>query len=620
MGTDMSQYLEVFNTEATELLDKLNQTLLLLEKSPEELKFVEELFRIAHTLKGMSAAMGFKKVAGLTHHMEDVLDKVRKKKRPISQRLIDLLFRCLDALQELLESGDENSFQLETVLAELKSEQSWKASQKGKLQKFWLKVYFEKDCSLPKARAYLVLKRISALATIDKSNFSDFDEEAQPRFLEILVSSSLNQKEFREVIGNISEIDQVEVVEIEDVDKEEEKKPKLSLGKTIRVKIDNLDHLLDLVGELVINRTRMETILATDKLDQLPEVIDDLKTILANMQREILQVRMVPVSYIFNRFPRVVRDIARKLNKKVSLIIEGQDIELDRIVLDEISEPLLHLLRNAIDHGIESRKERIKAGKPEEGVIRLAAYRGRGSVYIEVSDDGQGIDPAKIRDIAVRKGFISPEEAATLSDEASYHLLCQPGFTTQQKATDVSGWGVGLDAVKDKVEALGGLMQIRSDLGKGSRFILELPLTLALIPALLVKLKQQIFAIPLSNVVHIAHLSELNLKRVGRKDVTIIHEEVIPVASWGLIFEAPVHYPKRGYVVVLQIGGVKRALIVEEVLGNQEIVVKPLSGVIQGIRSLAGATVLGNGRVALIIDPRSLYEEVVGKEPKRCSL
>jgi two-component system chemotaxis sensor kinase CheA len=616
----MSQYLEVFNTEAAELLDKLNQTLLLLEKNPEELKLVEELFRIAHTLKGMSAAMGFQKVAGLTYHMEDVLDKVRKKKRPISQRLIDLLFRCLDALQELLESKNGDSFQLETVLAELKAEQSWTASEKREFQKFCLKVYFEKDCSLPKARAYLVLKKVSSLATIDKSNFSDFEEETQPKFLEILISGALSQKEVKEMVEDMTEVDHVEVVEIESTSKiGEGRKPQLSLGRTIRVKIDNLDRLLDLVGELVINRTRMETLLATNRLTQLPEVIDDLKTILANMQREILQVRMVPVSYIFNRFPRVIRDIAHKLNKKVSLIIEGQDIELDRIVLDEISEPLLHLLRNAVDHGIESKKERIKVGKPEEGIIRLAAYRGRGSVYIEVSDDGRGIDPAKVRDIAVRKGFISAEEAATLSDKASYYLLCQPGFTTQSKATDVSGWGVGLDAVKDKVEALGGLLQIQSDPGKGSRFILELPLTLALIPALLVRLKQQIFAIPLSNVVHIAHLSELTLKHVGQEEVAIIHEEVIPVASWQLIFEAAGYSPKEGYVVVLQIGGIKRALIVEEVLGNQEIVVKPLTGVMQGIRSLAGATVLGDGRVALIIDPRTLYEEMVERS-RACSL
>ncbi len=540
---DVSQYIDLFKEESGEILQTLNDSLLTLEQNPDAKETIEELFRAAHSLKGMAATMGFDEIANLTHKMENLMDKVRKEEIKITTPLLDILFKSADTLQMLFEQVDAESTETKIDLGPI-IDQLEKAS--------------SGDLAPPDNN-------------VEKKKPISPSEDALPS-------------------------EQQEVV-------------KSAPMATVRVRLEHLDNLMDLVGELVISKACLDELEDNYKIPELAETLDRIKTILGDLQHEVMQVRMVPVGQILNRFPRMVRDIAHELGKEVKFVIEGSEIELDRTILDEISDVLVHLLRNAVGHGIELPEEREQKGKPRLGTINLIARREKEGAVIEVQDDGKGIDPKIIREIALEKEFISRQEAENLEDAEVIQLICLPGFTSAGKTTSLSGRGVGIDAVKAKVVSLGGTVSVKSELGKGARFILNLPPSLAIIKALLIKVSGEIYAIPLKNVSEVVEVKQGDLKSVEEKDVIVIHDQVVPLIRLSQFFGSSSNgeslegtFP----VVVVEVDDRRKGLIVDTILSQQDVVVKPLSEVMQSIRGLGGATILGNGRVALILDVRSL--------------
>lgn len=655
---ETSQYLDAFNAEARELLQTLNQALLALEDHPDNLESVQELFRATHTLKGMAATMGFDQMALLSHQMESVLDKIRQGKQEISVSLVDLLFSCFDALEDMLErisAGKEAKVDLSSLLGKLKAEEkstgrkgakkaatSRKGAKKAAVPKkeareltiderkvleesrekgqesFKIKVSLEKSCVLRGVRAHLVLKRLATIGEVVRTTPSAQDlEDGEFEFdFEMIFVSSESKEKIKALVEDVFE---VETVEVSPFALEEGKKvaeattllagapPKIHQAQTVRIGIDRLDNLMNLVGELVIDRARLQGAASGYESGELSEALDQLEMITSSLQMEVMQVRMVPVGQIFDRFPRMVRDVAHDLGKQIDFIIEGKEIELDRAILDEISDPLVHLLRNAVGHGVESPQERRKADKPEKGRINLSARKEKDHVVIEVADDGCGVDPKMVRKKAVESGFISKEEADNLGEKETIELICHPGFSMAGKTTSLSGRGVGVDAVKAKIEALGGSLEIKTQVGQGSKFILRLPLTLAIIKALLVEVNQQVYAIPLTSVAEIVKIGKDEVKKVRNREALLLHGQVVPLLRLGEVFGQSSKSCQGTFpVVIVEMGEKRTGMAVDAVVGEQEIVIKPLTGILKGVKGLGGATILGDGEVALIVDVRSL--------------
>lgn len=539
---DMSQYLDLFKEEAGEILQTVNTALLSLEENPSDKQVIEELFRAAHSLKGMAAAMGFDDIADLTHKMENLMDKIRKEELAITTPLMDIMFKASDVLQQLLEQADpENS------------------------------------------RTQLDLD--SLIADLDKASNGDF--------------ASAEEAQKKKQIGQATDTS----------DNGEVCAKKASPMRTVRVKLEHLDNLMNLVGELVISKARLDQFEGSYRVPELSETLDRIKGILGDLQHEVMQVRMVPVGQVFNRFPRMVRDIAHELGKEVELVVEGSEIELDRTILDEIGDPLVHLLRNAIGHGLESPEEREQKGKPRSGTIHLIARREKEGTVIEVDDDGGGIDTKKIREIAVENGFVSQQDAGTLDEYEATQLICLPGFTSAGETTSLAGRGVGVDAVKAKIESLGGTLSVISELEKGTRFVMNLPPSLAIIKALLVKVGDETYAIPLKNITEVVEVTQDEIKFVKGEEVILIHSQVVPLIFLSQFFGLSSNGEnlKDSFsVVVVEVDERKKALAVDEILFQQDVVIKPLNEILQSAKGLGGATILGNGKVAFILDVRNL--------------
>ncbi len=473
----------------------------------------------------------------------------------------------------------------------------------------------------------MAIKVISEVGEIIKTlpNIQSIEEEKFDLDFIVFIATNKESIKIEKKVKNISEIDQVEV-EIFKNEKQKEiakelklnKKEKKSLLKgktktilseahTVRVNIEHLDNLVDLAGELVITRSKLERLRSYINLPEINDVLDELKVISSNLQTKVMETRMVPVGNIFNRFPRMVRDIAHKQGKEVNFIMEGNEIELDRTVLDEIGDPLVHLLRNAVEYGMEVPKKRKKQNKDEQGKVKLIASREKNHVVIEVADDGPGIDIDNLKKKAVEMGFINKEEVQEMSDEEAKFLICTLGFTTKEEPDELAGRGVGMDVVKDTIESLGGNLFISTQLGKGTTFSLRLPLTLAIIQALLVNLGKQVFAIPLSSIDEVYTVSVSQIKTVKNGEVVNIHNELIPIIRLRKIF----NYDDKNdneqvKIVVVECGENKKGLIVDSLYGQQEIVIMPLDRMLKNLKGLGGATVLGDGQVALILDIRSL--------------
>ncbi len=662
---DMSEYKEMYAVEAAEHLQSMNDALLSLEKDPKNSETINVMFRAAHTLKGMSATMGYSNIAELTHDMENLMDRVRKNEMVLDTAAIDMLFEVLDTLEKMVEVP-ENSSQFDISALVDKMVQLSKGAVAGSPPKeqppaaekheevtqetheeavpvsaldaaesgtqkapekecaiFNVTVTLHESCVLKSARAAVALRNLSELGDIieTKPSLKDIEDEKFDRVFTVTLSTKEDSKKVEGAVKTTSEVLSVDVKPIDNTGSESLTKKKVEdkacssdAGRaavrnvqSVRVGIERLDSLMNLVGELVINKIRLMQIASDHKLDYLEETLASLNRLTNDLQEEIMATRMVPIDQIFNRFPRMVRDLAKKEGKDIELILEGGDIELDRTVLDEVGDPLVHILRNCVDHGIESPEAREKAGKSRKGKIKLAARREKNYVVIEAQDDGKGMDPKKFRDAAVTKGVMSAEDIAKLTDTDVLNLSFLPGFSTAEKITDVSGRGVGMDVVKTKIEALGGSVRLESRAGEGTNITLKLPLTVAIIHSLMVKVGKDTYAVPITNVVRDLAIKKDMIKTIKGEEVIMMMGEVLPIIRLHDIFSVKSNGSDDMIVVVVERGGSNIGIVVDHVLGQQEVIIKKLDNrLLKGVKGFAGATILGDGNVALILDVGTL--------------
>ncbi|HBQ24775.1 MAG TPA: chemotaxis protein CheA [Syntrophomonas sp.] len=673
MKMDMSQYLDVFLEESKEHLGSLNQCLLELEKDSGNIDALNEIFRAAHTLKGMSSTMGFDDVADLTHHMENVLSDLKEGVLPVNSSVIDTIFQCFDRLQMIIDkievngSGTMDNTDLINILENIKTgnfeaaatveqeistltsistggDSSYqdsfafneyditvlKEAVSRNFKIYNIKVAIDQGCLMKSVRAFMVFKAVEEDGEVIKSlpSAQDLDEGKFKSNFEIFVISTATAQDLEKRLGNISETSILYIQEInveslnaqsnsrrnsdDNSSKPSSNNPDSSrshkVKHTVRVDIDRLDNLMNLVGELVMHKGRLEQIGFSNNIDELNETIEQIDRISTDLQSVVMKVRMVPIEQVFNRFPRMVRDLARDLNKEVEFLIEGRETELDRTVIDEIGDPLVHLLRNAIDHGLESSQERLRKGKLQKGTVILRARHEGNNVYIEVEDDGGGIDTDEIITKAVDKGILTTREAEQLSREEAIELLFNPGFSTANNITDISGRGVGLDVVKTKIESLSGEIFVDSKPGQGTRFRIKLPLTLAIIQALMVSVQDEIYAIPLSSVDETTMITTSDIKMVQNQEVIMLRGSVLPLYRLGDLLSVPGQSQVDDmYVVVVRKAERQIGLVVDILIGQQEIVIKSLGRLLGGIPGLAGAIVAGDGHVRLILDITTLF-------------
>lgn len=687
---DVSQYLEIFIEEAKEHLQNLNVSLLEMEKDTSNKELVNEIFRVAHTLKGMAGTMGFKKMNVLTHDMENVLSEIRNGTIDVDAEMLDVMFNCLDALEGYVDSIVETSGEGEKehkdiierlnnilngnaekeeekksneasapvtsspvttkedngnkrkhmmlALNEFEKNTMLKAKSEG-FKTFGVTVMISENCVLKSARAFIIFRALEGLGEIVKSypSVQDIEDEKFDDGFSVFVLTQEDEAKFQKDLGSIAEVDEVlidEIViegEVASVEKEEEpvkeevsktkedtkqpaaqnsgtqKKAKPNANRTVRVDIDRLDTLMNLVSELIIVKNGLETIEVQNA--SMSEQIEYLERIATNLNEAVMKVRMVPVERVFNCFPRLIRDLSRKLNKNMELHMSGEETELDRTVIDEIGDPLVHLIRNSGDHGLETPDERVAAGKDKVGNVYLTAYQDGNNVVIEVGDDGRGIDVEKVKNKALNNGAITKDQAEAMSDQDIIDLLFRPSFSTADQISDVSGRGVGLDVVKTKIEALGGDIEVKTELGKGSTFIIRLPLTLAILQALMVNLGDEKYAIPLNTIQNIEDVQLEDIKLIQNQEVINLRGKVVPIIRLGELLgveQEKDEAQKSMTVVVVNKGDKQAGLVVDGLIGQQEIVIKTLGSYLMNIKLIAGATILGDGEVALILDVNSL--------------
>ena len=693
---DVSQYLEIFLDETDEHLQNLNTQILLLEQEPDNMDTINEIFRAAHSLKGMAGTMGYKRMQNLTHDMENVFSEVRNGNIKVKAEMIDVLFQCLDALDEynanIRESADEGTNDNEPLIKQLNDimndgkegaetaapaptaasdqpaaesgGQKWLDIKLGESERAVLKeavkqgknvygltVSIQEACILKAARAFLVFKAIEEDGEIivsDPPTQEIEDEKFGFDFSLIVISGSpldkviaaaSNVSEIQEVLGDVLDLDhektetpaqeiqeKPEVVEPAAAapaavpatppkgnKKVEEKKPaanKPVVNRTVRVDIEKLDTLMNLVSELIIAKNSLVSASAVSGTSStaVNEQIEYLESVTTSLHESVMKVRMVPIESTVSKFPRMVRDLQKKLGKKMELYMTGEETELDRTVVDEIGDPLMHLLRNSADHGLESAEVRRERGKPEVGSIFLDAYQDGNSVVIEVRDDGNGIDTQAVRNKAIERGVITPEQAENMNEKDSIELLFNAGFSTAKVVSDVSGRGVGLDVVKSKIEALSGEVEVKSKLGEGSSWIIRLPLTLAIIQALMVDIGNEKYAISLGAIQTIEDIPPQDVKLVQAKEVIQLRDLVIPLIRLNEILdlESKKNPDENMVVVIVKKGDKLAGLVVDELIGQQEIVIKPLGKYVSKCKVISGATVLGDGEVALILDANTL--------------
>ena len=695
---DVSQYLEIFIDESNEHLQSLSDQLMILEKEPENSDTINEIFRAAHSLKGMAGTMGYKRMQNLTHDMENVFSEVRNGNIKVTSDMCDVLFQCLDALENYVSNiqntQDEGTDDNEPIIKALNSfiggnnEESKEtqpqtaasavtagegtselafadfemnavneALKKG-LGVYEIDVTVDENCILKAARAFLVFKNLEGHCDVIKSEPStqDIEDEKFDKKFTIVVVSKENMEDISGIIRNVSEIksaeakaittpfpeseeteskeeaktEQTEVSEAtssKEAKKEETKKPSMltqakkaaaanskAVSHTVRVDIDKLDVLMNLVSELIIAKNGLVSASISDDGEtasnnqKFTEQIEYLERVTTNLHESVMKVRMMPIEGVISKFPRMIRDLNKKLNKKMELYITGEETELDRTVLDEIGDPIMHLLRNSADHGLESAEVRAERGKPEVGSIYLNAFQEGNNVVIEVADDGNGIDVEKVKSKAVEKGTLTQEQADALTEKEAIDLLFKPSFSTSDKITDVSGRGVGLDVVKSKIEALGGDVEVKTKYGEGSTFSIRLPLTLAIIQALMVKLGDEKYAISLGSIETIEDVPVGDIKYVHAKEVINLRGSVIPLIRLRDILDVPGEAEETDTIIVVIVrkGDKLAGLVVDSLIGQMEIVIKSLGKYININRMISGATILGDGSVALIIDANTL--------------
>jgi two-component system chemotaxis sensor kinase CheA len=696
---DVSQYLEIFIDESEEHLQTLSDCIMVLEKEPDNKDTINEVFRAAHSLKGMAGTMGFKRMQHLTHDMENVFQEVRSDRVKVTSGMIDLLFKCLDALEGYLDNikstSDEGTEDNEVIIKELNdfiakadgeaaaesepkaqavAEVAPAAPQEEKAEQekieltdeekkavreaetngqhiYAMTVHIQKDCLLKAARAFLVFKAVEDFGQIlvyRPSSQDIEDEKFELEFSFFLASEEASDK----IVAAAKAVSEIEKVDLEEIHLDEyvketepqeeqpaqetaaeqketpaeapkaaEKKApaakkqtnaKPVTGRTVRVDIEKLDALMNQVSELIIAKNSLVSISSSESGEyqnqSFHEQIEYLERITTNLHESVMKVRMVPIESVVNKFPRMIRDLSRKLGKKMELYMTGEDTELDRTVVDQIGDPLQHLLRNSADHGLEDNATRVERGKPEVGSIFLKAFQEGNNVIIEVGDDGNGIDVAAVRDKAIERGVITAEQAENMTQKEFINLLFLPSFSMAKKITDISGRGVGLDVVKSNIEALGGDVEVHTKLGEGTTFIVRLPLTLAIIQALMVEIRDEKYAIALGSISNIESIPVNEIKYVQAQEVIHLRGAVIPLIRLDQVLdmEEKQEEPENLTVVIVKKGDSLAGLVVDNLIGQQEIVIKSLGKYINNNKIISGATILGDGEVALILDVNTL--------------
>lgn len=697
---DVSQYLEIFIDESEEHLQTLSDCIMVLEKEPDNKDTINEVFRAAHSLKGMAGTMGFKRMQHLTHDMENVFQEVRSDRVKVTSGMIDLLFKCLDALEGYLDNikstSDEGAEDNEVIIKELNdfiakadgeaeaenkevsevkeaapaatqeekegqekielTEEEKKAIREAESNGqhiYAMSVRIQKDCLLKAARAFLVFKAVEDFGQIlvYRPSSQDIEDEKFELDFSFFLASEEETDKIVAAAKAVSEIEKVDAEEIHleeylkeaaaqeeqqakeaateqkeapaEVPKAAEKKApaaaakkqtnaKPVTGRTVRVDIEKLDALMNQVSELIIAKNSLVSISSNESGEyqnqSFHEQIEYLERITTNLHESVMKVRMVPIESVVNKFPRMIRDLSRKLGKKMELYMTGEDTELDRTVVDQIGDPLQHLLRNSADHGLEDNATRVERGKPEVGSIFLKAFQEGNNVIIEVGDDGNGIDVAAVRDKAVERGVITAEQAENMSQKEIINILFLPSFSMAKKITDISGRGVGLDVVKSNIEALGGDVEVRTKLGEGTTFIVRLPLTLAIIQALMVEIRDEKYAIALGSIANIESIPVNEIKYVQAQEVIHLRGAVIPLIRLDQVLdmEEKQEEPENLTVVIVKKGDSLAGLVVDNLIGQQEIVIKSLGKYINNNKIISGATILGDGEVALILDVNTL--------------
>ncbi len=688
---DTSQYMSMFLEESMDNLQTLNESLLQLEQEPDNIDKLNEIFRVAHTIKGMAATMGFNEMAELTHKMEDVLSEFRDGKLKVTQKVVTVLFKCLDTLEQMVNNisdGVEEEISITNIMDELETiKESTDESKEPEnnhdkpvdevnksntielneydinvvkqaedrgFKSYGLKIFLSENTLLKSARAFLIFKSLEEYGEIIKSvpSAEDIENENFDFEIDLILLSTKEKDDIHSSLMNISEVDKVivsdvdlkqeKIKKIEEKSKDEDIKVKAKEQKTdikpkpavtnvttktttsknvvengnkaphkephkkahqsVRVDLERLDKFMNMVSELVIHRTRLEQISSNYKLNDLNETLEQVARTTSDLQDLVMKIRMLPVDTVFNRFPRMIRDLSVELGKEMELIIQGSETELDRTVIDEIGEPLIHLLRNAADHGVEPKEERIAKGKDEVGKIRLVAYQEGTKAVIKVEDDGSGIPVDKVKAKAERSG-ISTEG---MSDNDIRNLIFMQGFSTNEEVTDVSGRGVGMDVVKTKISALGGTVDVISEKDKGSSFIIRLPLTLQIIQALLVKVGNETMAISLGYIDRVIDYSDDLVKMTNNKEVIIHNGNVTPLIRLSNRLNLNKENSIKNYIVIVKVGEKTVGLMVDGLFGQKEIVIKPLGKTLQGLKEYIGATILGDGLVTLILDVAAL--------------
>lgn len=708
---DVSQYLEIFIDETNGHLQNLSDCIMSLEKDPENMDTINEIFRAAHSLKGMAGTMGFKRMQRLTHDMENVFQEVRSNNMNVTSSLVDVLFQCLDAidayLENVKESSEEGTDDNEAIIQELndilaagtgvvpvkeekveekpkeaasgdrfqkkymdmefseKEKEELRVSEEKGMKLYGVTVYIQEECLLKAARAFLVFKAVEDFGNIIAYNPSsqDIEDEKFGFDFSFYLASETELDKIKEVSKAVSEIEEVigeqvaykeltaaaarkeeaeaaAAKEVENAKSAEnpqvpaaapaQTKPQAPVqsgkkqnggkpvtNRTVRVDIEKLDALMNQVSELIIAKNSLVSIGSTSdgatggsNSQAFHEQIEYLERITTGLHESVMKVRMVPIESVVQKFPRMIRDLSKKLDKKMELYMTGEDTELDRTVVDQIGDPLQHLLRNSADHGLESAELRKKRGKPESGSIHLNAFQEGNNVIIEVSDDGNGIDTESVKSKAIERGLITPEQGAALSQKEIIDFLFMPSFSMAKQISDVSGRGVGLDVVKSNIEALGGDVEVKSILGEGSKFTVRLPLTLAIIQALMVEVRNEKYAISLGSIETIEEIMADEIKFVQAKEVIHIRGMVIPLIRLDQLLDCEPDDEERESltVIIVRKGDKFAGLIVDELNGQQEIVIKSLGKYINNsTKIISGATVLGDGEVALILDVNTLF-------------
>ncbi|HHX11246.1 MAG TPA: chemotaxis protein CheA [Clostridiales bacterium] len=688
---DVSQYLEIFIDETKEHLQSLNEHLLILEKEPDNENTINEIFRAAHSLKGMAGTMGYKRMQHMTHDMENVFSEVRNGHLKVNSNMVDVLFRGLDALEtyldNILDSSNEGESDNDDILKDLNNflkddgasetkEDSPKIANvttasvnddkyKFKKLKFedhekhaiikagemglnviGLTVYIQETCMLKGARAFMINRNLEEHGEIIKLDPSAQDIEDEKYDFEYsafvitkekpenLISVASSVSEVKEVVADyvtISYDDKASLAASANFAKDTQSKrtkdsgtlkasstaaaqkttAKPVVNRSVRVDIDKLDVLMNLVSELIIAKNGLVSISSENEImtdTTYHEQLEYLERITTNLHESVMKTRMVPIESIVNRFPRMIRDISKKISKDMELYMSGEDTELDRTVIDEIGDPLMHLLRNAADHGLEDNDVREKAGKNPQGSIYLDAYQEGNNVVIEVRDDGGGINVENVKQKAIDKGNITIEQAERMSDKDIIDLLFRPSFSTVDKVSEISGRGVGLDVVKTKIETLGGEIEAKTKLGEGTNFIIRLPLTLAIIQALMVIIGDEKYALPLGSIQTVENVKLSDIKQVEGKEVINLRGHVVPIIHLSNVLDCKVSEDKADELLVAIVKKGERlgGMVVDQLIGQQEIVIKSIGKYIKSSKLISGATILGNGEVALILDVNSL--------------